>query len=82
MLEEGLPCGEIIVANGGRVPARPEVILNASWLVKVRGLQALGRHIGVVLTEDSHISDVSRISEALDRLTLKSFEIAEFLRSA
>jgi hypothetical protein len=82
MLGGGLPCGEIILAGRSRAAARPEVILNASWLVKVQGLQALGQQLGVVLTEDSHISDVSRVSEVLDRLTLKSFEIAEFLRSA
>lgn len=80
MLRRGLPCGELRVGDGRRVGASPQVVLNAAWLVKLHHLSALAGELGIELTADSNLQDVSKVADIVDRLALKSMEIASFLQ--
>jgi len=55
------------------------VVLNAAWLVKLHDLSAVADQLGITLSDSSGIQDISKVSEVLDRLALKSIEIASFL---
>ena len=79
MLRLGLPCGELLSDAGVRVPASPEVVLNAAWLVKLHYLQELAGQLGINLTDQSGLQDISRVNDVLDRLALKSIEISSFM---
>jgi len=79
MLRQGLPCGELRGEHGETMPASPEVVLNAAWLVKLHDLSAVADQLGITLSDSSGIQDISKVSEVLDRLALKSIEIASFL---
>jgi hypothetical protein len=79
MLRQGLPCGELRGEHGETMPAPPEVVLNAAWLVKLHDLSAVADQLGITLSDSSGIQDISKVSEVLDRLALKSIEIASFL---
>jgi hypothetical protein len=79
MLRRGLPCGELKDKDGRRVPAAPQVVLNAAWLVKLHYLAEVGQQLGITLSDKSDLDDISKVSDVLDKLALKSIEIASFL---
>jgi hypothetical protein len=79
MFRQGLPCGELKDKDGRRVPAAPQVVLNAAWLVKLHNLAEVGQQLGITLSDNSDLDDISKVSDVLDKLALKSIEIASFL---
>lgn len=74
-LERGLPCGERMDSSGSLEAVSEAAILNAGWLVRLKGLENLGSVLNLTATDSRQ---ASRISATLEVLLLKSLEVSEY----
>ena len=68
-------------AASGTAAASAAVILNAAWVVKLHHLSDLAEQLGVTRAEIANLQEMSRVNDVLDRLTLKSMDIASNMES-